>query len=109
MPGGFEFFYSDVGLVGGWRTAKVFLLRNTTQGVSGDLANEVPGRAAISPQEGVIIDRRMDDGNPLTGYFRLQDLGNRGCDNKLDGSAGYDETITARNCTALMIMDDIVP
>jgi prepilin-type N-terminal cleavage/methylation domain-containing protein len=103
IAGGFEYFFTtDLGYGG----ASVNVLRLTNGGiVASPAVTELPGQSAISPKWAGQIDRKMDDGNPITGSVRAWDFGNFGCDNKLDGSQGIDETIVDRNCSMFFIVN----
>jgi len=99
IAGGFEFFFSTN--LFGYTTHN---LRLTNAGISAGPNTETPGQAAISPRDGALIDRKMDDGWPRTGSVLVWDYGNWGCDNMTDGSVGIDETITIRSCTMFFTM-----
>lgn len=102
IAGGFEYFYST-DLLGGTSSHAV---RLTNAGIHGaPSTTEIPGQSAISPRDAALIDRKMDDGYPTTGFVRIWDFGNYGCDNMTDGRVGIDETITGRNCSMFFLIN----
>lgn len=101
IAGGFEFFFTT-DLVNNGST---HTLRLTNGGILGSPSTtDVPGTAAMSPRDAARVDRKMDDGWPLTGSVIVWDFGNHGCDNMLDGSQGIDETIEERNCSMFFVV-----
>ena len=61
-------------------------------------ANE--GDGDLSPGDAAIVDRRMDDGNPLTGYVRAG--GNLDTCARADGT--YNEAVSSRDCVLYFYM-----
>ena len=51
------------------------------------------------------VDKKYDDGFPLTGRMIVWDFGNHGCDNMSDGTAGFDPLGEDRACVAFFVLD----
>ncbi len=102
IAGGFEFFYTT-NL--GYSTSTAHVLRLSNGGLSGTGADQ-PGAGAMSPRTAANIDRKLDDGIPVTGSVMVWDIGNNGCDNLLDGTPNMiDETVTMKSCTVFFLID----
>lgn len=59
--------------------------------------NLASGQNPISPHLAAIIDRKMDDGFPGTGWVMSDDTGTSDCDGGV-GNAAYDQTVVRNNC-----------
>ncbi len=97
LGGGLEMFYNP-GVLPGDRRPGHFL-RYSNQGMNPDSGvRDTAGLAAVTPRMAENIDKKMDDGAPLSGEVTVWDYGDFGCDNLADGSNGFDASITVKSC-----------
>ncbi len=101
LGGGLEIYYEGVGIPGDPRPGH--FLRYTNQGLSPTL-QDTAGQAAVTPRMGERIDRKMDDGAPLSGEVTVWDYGDFGCDNRADGTVGFDASINVKSCVMFFKM-----
>ncbi len=96
LQGGFFIRFASASNLAFYRGSAHYLtLRNNISG-----ATSIGNSAPLSPAESAIIDRKMDDGLPFTGYVRAVSGGlTRGCNWDVGGRQNwYDETITSKRC-----------
>ncbi|PZP54045.1 MAG: hypothetical protein DI586_10380 [Micavibrio aeruginosavorus] len=101
LGGGLEIFYNPRTLPGDSRPGH--FLRYSNQGLSASL-RDTAGQAAVTPRMAERIDRKMDDGQPLSGAVTVWDYGDFGCDNRADGSNGFDASISVKSCVMFFRM-----
>lgn len=95
-----EVYREAGGLFGNTNGANIYtgqMLRFSKRGLD-PVAIDAESDAFISPQLAGKIDRKIDDGVGISGNMLVWDYGNHGCDNRLDGSFGFEDNITEPSC-----------
>jgi len=104
IKGGFFMNSSAASIAGSTQpiaTGNYLILRNsiTGQWVCGSGSGDMEEMCVISPQRGLQIDRKMDDGFAITGDVLAVSSGwNKGCGGGTNGFTGYTETKTTSSC-----------
>lgn len=101
LGGGFEFYYDPcVTTINATCTAgSSHLLRLSNAGITG--ANiTLNGQSVMAAKQAAVIDRKIDDGMPQSGWVTVEDDGNV-C---VVGTA-YAETKTTKDCTMYFLFD----
>lgn len=106
LGGGFEFYYDPcVSTISASScgSGSSHLLRLSNAGITG--ANiTTAGQSVMSAKQAAVIDRKMDDGKPGTGWVTVEDDGNV-CLLTASATSDYAETKTTKDCTMYWLFD----
>jgi prepilin-type N-terminal cleavage/methylation domain-containing protein len=106
LGGGFEYYYDPcVGIITSeaCESGSSHLLRLSNAGVTGTSIS-IPGQSIMSAKQASVIDRKMDDGKPGTGWVTIEDIGNV-CVTFEGLNILYAETRTTKDCTMFWLFD----
>lgn len=106
LGGGFEYYYDPcVGTISSTscESGSSHLLRISNAGVTGSNITAA-GQSIMAAKQAAVIDRKMDDGKPGTGWVTVEDEANL-CVIISGQDTSYAETKTTKDCTMYWLFD----